>query len=290
MENSLAPARSSGSLCGKGRLFVPSIFLSHNSNDKPFVRKLAGRLSDAGVVVWLDEVNLRIGDSLVDKIADAINNVHFVAAVISANSITSPWVRKELSLAMTKEINGDNKVILPIVIDDCELPNALKDKLYADFRKHRSNKVFEEQSIRLLQSMGVGASSQTQHANGLTVDWTDGGPVITGNGVQLSQTETNALTKRFQVHMPHYIEKAKKDFGDDDPISAAFLAAVFRSCTETYAAEPTEEEMAGSQTELARKMDLFYWFMMSMAQSASEAKPESPHNKAVNRSRRSRGF
>ena len=117
---------------------MPSIFLSHNSRDKPFVRKLATRLSEAGVVVWLDEVHLTIGDSLIDKIADAIDRVQFVAAIVSQHSNTSSWVKKELSLAMTKEISGSTKVILPIVIDDCELPNALKDKLYADFRKHKS--------------------------------------------------------------------------------------------------------------------------------------------------------
>ena len=268
---------------------MPSIFLSHNSNDKPFVRKLASRLSAAGVVVWLDEVNLRIGDSLVDKIANAINNVSFVAAIISRSSIKSVWVRTELSLAMTKEINGDTKVILPVVIDDiddCDLPAALKGKCYADFRARRSKRQFEESSIRLLQAMSVGASTQTQHANGLTVDWTDGGPVITGNGVQLSQTETNALTKRLQMHMPSYIDKAKKDFSDDNPISTAFLAAIYRSCTETYAAEPTEEEMAGSLTELARKIDLFYWFMMSMVPSAAESQPRTSHSKPVTRSRR----
>ena len=41
---------------------IPSIFLSHNSKDKPFVRKLAERLKRHGVSVWLDEAELNIGD------------------------------------------------------------------------------------------------------------------------------------------------------------------------------------------------------------------------------------
>jgi len=110
---------------------VPSIFLSHNSKDKPFVRRLAERLTESGATIWLDEVNIRIGDSLVDKISEAIREVDFIAAVISKNSINSPWVKKELSLAVTKEIKSKSVVVLPIVIDDCPMPGSLADKLYA---------------------------------------------------------------------------------------------------------------------------------------------------------------
>ena len=131
---------------------MPSIFLSHNSKDKPFVRRLAARLAESGVVVWLDEVELSIGDSLIDKISDAIANIEFVAAVISSNSVKSNWVKKELSLAMTKEIAGKEKVILPLLINDCEIPNAMKDKLYADFRKSGKAQ-FERECGRLLRGI-----------------------------------------------------------------------------------------------------------------------------------------
>lgn len=80
----------------------------------------------------------------------------FVAAVISQNSIASAWVQKELSLAMSKEIAGRRVVVLPIVIDDCELPDSLRDKLYADFRDPNA---FEESFAKLLKAIGVGAKA-----------------------------------------------------------------------------------------------------------------------------------
>jgi hypothetical protein len=43
---------------------MSSVFLSHNSKDKAWVRDLAKRLTQDGVVVWLDEAELNIGDSL----------------------------------------------------------------------------------------------------------------------------------------------------------------------------------------------------------------------------------
>lgn len=39
----------------------PSIFLSHNYRDKPFVRTPAQDLSAMGVKVWLDEAELKSG-------------------------------------------------------------------------------------------------------------------------------------------------------------------------------------------------------------------------------------
>ncbi|TGL45675.1 toll/interleukin-1 receptor domain-containing protein [Leptospira meyeri] len=112
---------------------MSSVFLSHNSIDKPFVRTLAERLSNDGILVWLDEAEINIGDSLIERISSGIEEMDFVAAIISQNSITSPWVQKEISLAMNKEIKGKKVAVLPILIDNSKLPASIADKLYADF-------------------------------------------------------------------------------------------------------------------------------------------------------------
>ena len=44
-----------------------SIFLSHNSADKPFVRKLAADLRRNGFYAWVDEAEIKLGDSLIEK-------------------------------------------------------------------------------------------------------------------------------------------------------------------------------------------------------------------------------
>ena len=47
--------------------FSYDVFLSHNAKDKPRVRRLAGRLQQAGVRVWFDEWNIRPGIVIVDS-------------------------------------------------------------------------------------------------------------------------------------------------------------------------------------------------------------------------------
>lgn len=114
---------------------MSSIFLSHSAIDKDFVRILKVDLEKNGIKVWLDEAELKPGDSIVEKISNALFNVNYVAVVLSPSSIQSEWFKKELSLAMSIEIEGKTVEVIPVLYKPCEIPNILKDKIYADFTK-----------------------------------------------------------------------------------------------------------------------------------------------------------
>lgn len=112
------------------------LFLSHTGVDKPFVRQLRADLIARGVErVWLDEAEIDIGDSLIAKIEEGIKLSRYIAVVLSTKSIGAPWVKKELDVAMNREIASGEVVVLPLLIEACELPEFLKGKLYADFSK-----------------------------------------------------------------------------------------------------------------------------------------------------------
>ncbi len=113
---------------------MKSIFLSHSSLDKPMARRIAESLKALGVKVWLDEAEIGVGDSLTDKIGEGLANADFVGALLSSNSVNSKWVKKELEIAYNREVREGSVHILPIVLDDCEIPTFLVGKLYADFR------------------------------------------------------------------------------------------------------------------------------------------------------------
>jgi hypothetical protein len=110
------------------------LFLSHTGVDKPFVRQLRADLMARGVErVWLDEAEIDIGDSLISKIEQGIKLSRYIAVVLSTKSIGAPWVKKELDVAMNREIASGEVVVLPLLYEECELPEFLKGKLYADF-------------------------------------------------------------------------------------------------------------------------------------------------------------
>lgn len=112
----------------------PSIFLSHNSKDKPFARRLASELERSGARVWIDEAEILVGDSLIRKIEDGISSTDYLGVVLSPNSVNSPWVQREVETALTKEICGKRVFVLPFLYQDCEIPPFLSGKAYADFR------------------------------------------------------------------------------------------------------------------------------------------------------------
>lgn len=126
------------------------VFLSHSSADKDFVEEFAERLVAEGFKVWLDVRDLHHGDSLIQAISRAVSSTDYIIAFISWNSVQSSWVTKELSWAMTREVEEHQIRVIPIVLDDCILPHYLRDKLYADFKSRTINEDTFRHFIRSL--------------------------------------------------------------------------------------------------------------------------------------------
>lgn len=139
----------------------PSIFVSHTWRDKPFVRKLAADLRRVGVYVWIDEAEMKVGDSLIAKISEGIENVDYVGVILSPQSVKSGWVRKELKIAMNQEIKQKRVKVLPLLVKECDLPRFLKGKLYADFSKPSN---YHEALEKVLDA--IGARTDISHNNG----------------------------------------------------------------------------------------------------------------------------
>jgi len=127
------------------------IFLSHTSADKPFVRDLKSRLDSHGVKeVWLDEAEIMIGDSLTKKIEEGLKKTKYIGVVLSPRSIKSPWVERELEIAINREIATGELAVLPLLYEKCELPAFLVGKMYADFT---STSTYDDSVAKLLRRL-----------------------------------------------------------------------------------------------------------------------------------------
>lgn len=140
---------------------MPGVFISHSSEDKPFVNRLAVDLAIADIPVWLDTWELAPGDSLIGKIQEGIARTAFLIVVVSPASVKSQWVRVEMKSALAKEAQTKQLVVIPIQIGTSPLPTAVRGKIYADFQ-HAYRGPFE----RLVQFLkGHGAMDATLPAN-----------------------------------------------------------------------------------------------------------------------------
>jgi predicted negative regulator of RcsB-dependent stress response len=114
----------------------PAAFISYAHEDRAAAHEIAFGLQKRGCDVWIDQGELGAGDSIVERLAAGIAEVDFVIAVISKHSVESRWCQKELSLALTQEIDLEGRFgvrrVLPLRLGDVTMPPALRDKLYLD--------------------------------------------------------------------------------------------------------------------------------------------------------------
>lgn len=90
------------------------VFISHASEDKDdFVRPLANALIAQGLNVWYDEMTLRIGDSLRQKIDKGLVNSKVGLVVLSPSFMKKGWANYELDGIVTRTVSVE-QVLLPI--------------------------------------------------------------------------------------------------------------------------------------------------------------------------------
>lgn len=90
------------------------VFISHASEDKDeIVRSLATSLISNGLDVWYDEMALRIGDSLRQKIDKGLATSKVGLVILSPSFIKKGWTNYELDGIVTKTLSGE-QILLPI--------------------------------------------------------------------------------------------------------------------------------------------------------------------------------
>ena len=113
---------------------IYKIFICHKTEEKPIAKKVLKQLENNGYDCWLDEYELVAGDSL-NKIFSGIENCEYFCFLISKSSIKSVWCRKELDIAFIINLEGKGSKIIPILIENVEVPTNIKDLVYVDCRK-----------------------------------------------------------------------------------------------------------------------------------------------------------
>lgn len=113
---------------------MANIFISYSSKDENFARRLAEDLIRLGHEPWFDKWQIKVGECIPSKIEHAISKADYVVIILSSSSVKSGWVDREWKTKYWEEIKQNKTLVLPVLIEDCEIPPLLKTKKYADFR------------------------------------------------------------------------------------------------------------------------------------------------------------
>lgn len=113
---------------------IGKVFISHASNDKGFVDRLVADLASREIPVWYDKFDLQVGDSVTGGINKGLSQSKYFVIVLSKASVVSRWVTEELNAALMHQVAKGGTFLLPVFIEDCDVPPLLAHRRYADFR------------------------------------------------------------------------------------------------------------------------------------------------------------
>ncbi|ELQ6127167.1 toll/interleukin-1 receptor domain-containing protein [Cronobacter sakazakii] len=216
---------------------MASVFLSHNSKDKPFVRKLAESLRSEGHVVWIDEAEINIGDSLIEKIREGLDKVDYVAAILSKNSVESAWVQRELDISSNREIAEKRVILLPLMLQHVDLPGFLMGKRYGDFTSEEAYDHSLQELLKVLGPVDKHISAETDEIEELKAqlqaakDYAEAiARLQKHQNSSFSSSWTPALraavessNKQFPQHKVINDSYAFNAIGDDSPVTLDYL-------------------------------------------------------------------
>jgi len=110
-------------------------FLSHAHVDKGVVDQIYAWLNEkAGISIWYDMYNLSTSATISTELATAISQSRSMIIILSRASVKSGWVEEEYNAAVGQRTKYKQYRIIPVCIDDCEIPGFLETTKWIDMR------------------------------------------------------------------------------------------------------------------------------------------------------------
>jgi hypothetical protein len=137
-----------------------SCFISYSSKDQEFAERLYADLQNKGVRCWFAPEDLKIGDKLRPVFDEAIRMHDKLMVLLSENSVSSPWVEKEVETAFEKERQQKRTVLFPIRLDEAVMntdqawaADIRRTRHIGDFRDWKNHDSYKKAFGRLLRDL-----------------------------------------------------------------------------------------------------------------------------------------
>ena len=197
---------------------MPKVFISYCSKDREFVDRLHCDLSKHGIETWIDTIEIKIGEEIPHRISQGITESDFVLVVFSENFLKSEWCKKEISSAITKEIEARNRVVLPVKIDQCQIPQVPRGKKYADFMDWQNDpskyqKSLSDLLVAITPNIKLSSEQQTaktkqepdsRHLSAIESGYTEMNKILTDSTVRVDEVLREKLLDVESQWIPEY--------------------------------------------------------------------------------------
>ena len=110
-----------------------SIFVSYSSKDKAFALEFVKELQRLGINVWIDQLGIQLGENWDNAIEEALEKSNTFLLFMSPTAVASQNVQDEVHIAIERK-----KRLIPILIQQCDIPMRWQRFQYADLTKDPS--------------------------------------------------------------------------------------------------------------------------------------------------------
>src|SRR5689334_19823261 len=114
---------------------MTKIFVSYSRPNESSAQRLYNELQGLGLDVWFDKESLLPGQDWNNEIKQAIKRSDFVILLLSSSSVSRRgYFHKEIRLAIDvlQTIPFGHIYLLPVRLNDCEVPPLMSDIQYVD--------------------------------------------------------------------------------------------------------------------------------------------------------------
>ncbi|UXE59048.1 MAG: TIR domain-containing protein [Woronichinia naegeliana WA131] len=118
-------------------LAQPPVFLNYSISDHDLAQTLAKELRSAGVNVWIDVDKIEPGQNWRESIRTGLTASSYFIFLLSQSSVQSAWLNDEIT--MLQELQSRNITFLPVLIEDCQIPESISHYQYYDLRDRKEN-------------------------------------------------------------------------------------------------------------------------------------------------------
>ena len=92
-----------------------NVYISHSRGDARWVKELAKKLSDEGILVWRGETNIAMESSVKAQVEKALKDSDAMVLLIDQDNANSPWLFFEFGAAVAM-----GKKLLPVILGDVD--------------------------------------------------------------------------------------------------------------------------------------------------------------------------
>ncbi len=140
-------------------VFIPKVFISHSGADNAFgldlERQLKEALGDPEAIFYDRDGGLIGGDEWIGRLQHKISDSNVFVLLLSPQAFDSPWVQKELRMALRAAVSSEGKVIIPVLHRETPVWPFLEDYQFVRYVWPRPP---DEAFAELLDAVKLGRS------------------------------------------------------------------------------------------------------------------------------------